>query len=116
MIGMYIRELRKQKGYSLTKLAEMAGVSKSYLSYIERDIQKNPSLQFLSKIAEPLNVSIEHFLLEGQTKDMELDSEWHEMVQRAIHEGMRKEDFLQYREFMKYANWKKENENIPHSE
>ncbi|MDQ0858415.1 transcriptional regulator with XRE-family HTH domain [Bacillus sp. V2I10] len=43
MIGERIKYLRQQKGYSL---AELAGVFKSYLSYIERDIQKNPSMQF----------------------------------------------------------------------
>ncbi len=108
MIGVYLRELRMKKGYSLTKLAELAGVSKSYLSYIERDLQINPSLQFLSKIAIPLGVTVDHFLLEDHTQEVELDSEWQELLQKAIDEGLSKKDFLQYSDFIKYVNWKKE--------
>lgn len=105
---MYIKELRKQKGYSLSKLAELAGVSKSYLNSIERNTQKNPSLQFLSKIAVPLDVSIDYFLLGGQIKEVDLDSEWQELVRRAIDEGMSKENFIQYCYFIKHAVWKKD--------
>ena len=44
MIGERIKQLRLEKGYSITELAEVSGVSKSYLSYIERNLQTNPSL------------------------------------------------------------------------
>ncbi|MBD2798676.1 helix-turn-helix transcriptional regulator, partial [Xenorhabdus sp. 18] len=47
MIGERIKRLRLQKGISLTELAEKAGVAKSYISSIERNLQKNPSIQFL---------------------------------------------------------------------
>lgn len=42
MIGERIKRLRLQKGISLTELAEKAGVAKSYISSIERNLQKNP--------------------------------------------------------------------------
>jgi XRE family transcriptional regulator, master regulator for biofilm formation len=59
MIGKRIQRLRIEKGLTLSELAENAGVSKSYLSTIERDVQKNPSVQFLEKIASVLNVKID---------------------------------------------------------
>ncbi len=42
MIGERIKRLRLQKGISLTELAEKAGVAKSYISSIERNLQKKP--------------------------------------------------------------------------
>ena len=51
MIGERIKNLREQKGYSITQLAELANISKSYLSQIERNVQKNPSIDFLMKLA-----------------------------------------------------------------
>ena len=107
MIGLQIKELRTQKGYSLSQLAQKAGVSKSYLSYIERDMQKNPSLHFLSKVAGTLDVPVDQFL----TGETELDKDWNTLVRRAIQEGMSKEDFLQYCEYIKFAKWKEQQEN-----
>ena len=43
MIGKNIAEIRKKRGYTLSELAELANISKSYLSNIERNINKNPS-------------------------------------------------------------------------
>ncbi|RST73735.1 helix-turn-helix domain-containing protein [Siminovitchia acidinfaciens] len=104
MIGLHIKELREQKGYSLSKLADKAGISKSYLSYIERDMQRNPSLQVLSKIAHPLGVTVEQLLQESVQKEFKLDKEWQMLVQKAIQAGMRKEDFLEYYQFIQFKN------------
>lgn len=56
MNGRSIRDLRKSKGMSLNELAQISGVSKSYISYIERGLQKNPSIIVLKKISEALNI------------------------------------------------------------
>lgn len=111
MIGKRIRKLRKSKGYSLSELAEKAGVSKSYLSYLERDLQTNPSLQFLQKISVSLGTSIE-YLLEGRSIDRiseqnrpVVDEEWKKLIQKAIKEGMTKEDFVNYRNYLQFQKW-----------
>ena len=62
MIGERIKRLRLQKGISLTELAEKAGVAKSYISSIERNLQKNPSIQFLEKIAAVLQIPVDTLL------------------------------------------------------
>ncbi|SEA38958.1 XRE family transcriptional regulator, master regulator for biofilm formation [Thalassobacillus cyri] len=59
MIGERIRELREERGMSLSVLASRSGVSKSYISNIERGIQKNPSLIIMKKLAETLGVPLE---------------------------------------------------------
>ncbi|THE15493.1 helix-turn-helix domain-containing protein [Bacillus timonensis] len=109
MIGSRIKELRKQKRLTITELAKRAGVSKSYLSYIERDVQKNPSLQFLTKISKPLDTSIEYLLGEEKTDIITneiLDKEWTKLLMNAIDDGLSKEDFQEFQNFIKFRNWK----------
>lgn len=106
MIGQRIKKLREKKGYSISELANLADVSKSYLSYIERNVQNNPSLQFLTKVAEPLDTTIE-YLLGNREYDAKLDMEWRMLIQNGIEEGMSKEDFLHFKDFVRFQRWKR---------
>ncbi len=92
---------------SISELAEKAGVAKSYLSSIERNLQKNPSIQFIEKISDVLNVSINQLLKDGQLNptDNHLDNEWLQIVDEAMNSGVSKEEFKEYLEFVK---WRKE--------
>ncbi|WP_018922256.1 helix-turn-helix domain-containing protein [Salsuginibacillus kocurii] len=58
MLGDQIRYYREKQEISLNTLAKKAGISKSYLSYMERNVKQNPSIELLSNIAAALNVSI----------------------------------------------------------
>ncbi|MDF1510369.1 helix-turn-helix domain-containing protein [Robertmurraya sp. DFI.2.37] len=108
MVGERIKELRKKKGYSISELAKYAGVSKSYLSYIERNVQKNPSLQFLAKLAKTLDTTIEYLL--GQDSE-ELDEEWIDLIKKAIDNGVDKAEFQKYLEFVKFKRWEEKQRN-----
>lgn len=114
LIGKRIKAMRKKKGLSITKLAKQAGVSKSYLSYIERNIQNNPSMQFLGKIALPLDTTIEYLLDETKTENKlaEIEKEWEAIVHRLIDEGISKEDFLEFLDFIKFKNWQKKGSTL----
>lgn len=57
-LGEVLEELRLERGMSLSRLAEVAGVSKGYLSALESGKQKNPSLEALRGLASALGVSI----------------------------------------------------------
>jgi XRE family transcriptional regulator, master regulator for biofilm formation len=59
MGGKRLKELRRRKGFTLDTLSERTGISKSYLSLIERDIHSNPSLDILHKIAKTFDVEVE---------------------------------------------------------
>ena len=116
MIGERIKQLRIEKGYSITELAEVSGVSKSYLSYIERKLQNNPSLQFLTKLLVPLDTTIEYLIGNNPIKDNStikdhLDEEWKEILQKAISEGMNKEDFKNIRDFLEFNKWIKDRQS-----
>lgn len=61
-IGEKIRMLRIGKGFSVNEFAKQSDVSKSYISNIERGVQKNPSLIVMGKLARTLEVPLEDLL------------------------------------------------------
>lgn len=105
MIGERIKKLRLQHGMSLTELAERADIAKSYISSIERNIQSNPSIQVLEKIAVVLNTTAEN-LLSGISDPVEVDNEWMQILKEAMSSGVSKEEFKNFIEFNKYKNGK----------
>lgn len=105
LIGEKIKQLRKNQKMSISELAKRANVAKSYLSSIERNIQSNPSIQFIEKIGSVLGVTVNELLDENDTDTLvELDNEWLEIVQEAMDSGVSKEQFKEYLEFTKWRN------------
>lgn len=106
MIGEKIKQLRKEKKMSISELAEKAGVAKSYLSSIERNLQSNPSIQFIEKISAVLNVSVNELIHDDNEKidEEELDEEWLKIVREAMESGVTKEQFKEYLEFTKWRS------------
>ncbi|MET3684199.1 XRE family transcriptional regulator of biofilm formation [Alkalibacillus flavidus] len=100
MIGERVQQYRKQAGMTLSQLAEEAGVAKSYISAIERNLQQNPSIQFLEKVAAVLNIDVDQLI-----KDEPLDDDWEQLVKDAMESGVSKEAF---REFIEFNKQKKE--------
>ncbi|MBC7347051.1 MAG: helix-turn-helix transcriptional regulator [Clostridia bacterium] len=62
-IGTIIRDYRKERGLTLTQVAQRLNVSPSYLSSVERNL-KRPTIPMLKKISEVLNISVSYLLLE----------------------------------------------------
>jgi transcriptional regulator with XRE-family HTH domain len=67
IIGDNVRNLRKEKGLSQEKLAELANVSRNYISMIERGEAGNFSDDIIQKLAWGLEVSIEQ--IEGKPNE-----------------------------------------------
>lgn len=57
-IGSNIKRLREKKGWTITKLAEEADMSKAYLSQLEKDPNKKVSADILFKLSEALNTTM----------------------------------------------------------
>ena len=55
IVGANIRRHRKAKGLTQEQLAHEAGVAMRYVAGVER-AEENPSLKFLVKIAEALEI------------------------------------------------------------
>ena len=61
-LGEKIRALRKEKGYTLDKLAELSESSKSYIWELENKNPPRPSGEKISKIAIALGVTTDYLL------------------------------------------------------
>jgi transcriptional regulator with XRE-family HTH domain len=70
-LGDKIRRLRKEKGFSLDKLAELSDSSKSYIWELENKNPPRPSADKLAKIADQLDTTIEYLMDEGESLSSE---------------------------------------------
>ena len=61
LFGHNVQQYRKKQGLSQEKLAELAGVHRTYIGMIER-AEKNITLCNMQKIAQALNVDIQDLL------------------------------------------------------
>lgn len=62
--GEYITRLRKSKGYSQRKLAQITGISNTTISRIEKNFTTNPDLSTLKLLAKYLDID-EIYMLEA---------------------------------------------------
>ena len=68
LVGMRIKSLRRGKGYSQEKLAELAGINAKYLSSVERG-EENPTLDLFIRVSQSLKVDInEMFNMEYESQ------------------------------------------------
>ncbi|RSL33579.1 DNA-binding anti-repressor SinI [Salibacterium salarium] len=100
MIGKRIVHYRMQKDMSVDELAKRTNISMKYLSDLEQNIWMYPSVQYVERIAQVLDVSVHHLL--GPQSDEErasdLDEDWLEVVQKAMSSNVTKEEFKEYLE------------------
>jgi transcriptional regulator with XRE-family HTH domain len=57
-----IKNLRKQRGFSQERLAQLSGATKNYIGQIERGEFHNVSIEKLTKISKALGVHITDLL------------------------------------------------------
>ena len=63
-IGARIRALREAKGYTVNRLANLAGVSQSYLRDVELG-NKNPTVNIVADLCWALGISLQEFFAPG---------------------------------------------------
>ncbi|ATG21076.1 helix-turn-helix domain-containing protein [Ralstonia pickettii] len=83
-LGTKLKELRKEKGLTLEKLAEMAGMSKSYLWELENRESQRPSAEKLTQLADVLGVAASYFLEEDvrEPEERHLDEAFYRNYQK----------------------------------
>lgn len=59
--GKRVREVRKSKGISQERLAEMAGIDRSYMGNIERG-EKNITLKKAYEVCDALGIEIQELV------------------------------------------------------
>ena len=60
-LGVRVRSLRRNRGWTQVEMAELLGVDRSYLSEIETG-KKDPSLRVLKTIADGFRVTLSQLL------------------------------------------------------
>lgn len=71
MLTFLIKEIRKIKKISLKQLQEKTDISISYLSELENNKAKNPSLIVIVKIAQVLDVKLDDiYFVRGEIESM----------------------------------------------
>lgn len=53
-----MKQIRKEKGITLTELSIKTGISIGYLSHLENGTRKNPSIEIMDKLAMALDKSV----------------------------------------------------------
>jgi transcriptional regulator with XRE-family HTH domain len=64
-LGNKIRELRKKKGYTLEKLADLTESSKSYIWELENKNPPRPSAEKIGRIALELGVTADQLVIDS---------------------------------------------------
>lgn len=59
-LGLRIKMLRERKGWSQNALANLAGVSPTYIYQLERG-EKSPTVEYLAYICDALGITLEQF-------------------------------------------------------
>ncbi len=113
MIGKNIYRIRKQRGLTLSELAERALISKSYLSNIERNLNINPSIQVMKKIAGVLQVDLQKLLKPEEEFNEEavspVEKEWLNFIYDLKEIGIAKENVQDYKILLQFLKWHQEN-------
>jgi XRE family transcriptional regulator, master regulator for biofilm formation len=110
MIGRTIKDLRIKEGLTLSELAEKANISKSYLSNIERDLNNNPSIFIINKLAGVLEIELKT-LIKSDINVVEqklIEQEWIDFVNELKKAGVEKESIHQYKTLIDYIRWRNE--------
>lgn len=107
MIGKNIAEIRKRRGYTMSELADLSNISKSYLSNIERNINKNPSIEVMQKIAKVLNVDFMMLIKPELDIDSHLyiEQEWSDLLNELKELGIEKNDIQEYKTLVEFIKW-----------
>lgn len=61
-IGKNIKKLRQEKGISQDKLSKLADLSLNTIVKVENGVNKNPTIETLTKIAKALEVGVDDLL------------------------------------------------------
>jgi len=57
-----LKKLRKKKGYSLEKVARLADLSLNTVVKVENGVNKNPTIETLTKLAKALGVGVDDLI------------------------------------------------------
>lgn len=103
------KKIRKSRGLTLSECAKRANISKSYLSNIERNLNQNPSLQIIERLAGVLNVEVNTFISEESRIGQIPETKWLQFVKDLKQSGVKTNDLQAFKTVIEFAKWQQEN-------
>ncbi|MEE1899563.1 helix-turn-helix domain-containing protein [Flavobacterium rakeshii] len=108
-LGLTLKEARKNLSFTLRQVEETSGISNAYLSQLENDKIKNPSINILSKLSSIYRLPLKELLIKANLieKDKNKDEEKNfDFAQRVAFKSEdlsddEKTQVLRYLEFIK---------------
>ncbi|AMM94012.1 transcriptional regulator [Peribacillus simplex] len=94
MIGYRVKSLREERKMSISELSTKSGVAKSYISSLERNLQTNPTILVLEKIARILCIKVDALLHDQADKGM--DEEWMAIMHDVMRSGISKKEMREF--------------------
>lgn len=92
LLGKRIWELRRKRGWTQAKLAEMADLSDNYIGYLERGVQ-SPSIDTLERLSKALKVGVkEFFVFPGDVEHKDIRRDKKEYILNKLVSCLKEED------------------------
>ena len=85
------------------------------MSNIERNINQNPSIHIIEKIAQVLDVELKTLIerKSGKRHEQAIETEWIDFIEELKKSGIKKRTIQEYKTLMiEFIKWKKFNSNI----
>jgi transcriptional regulator with XRE-family HTH domain len=80
-IAKRVKTVRESKGISVYKLAQLSGISSTYLYEIELG-KKQPTVEIISRICNALDISLETFFAENK-EEIKIPLVGHKLVKKS---------------------------------
>jgi len=106
-IGATLKEARKNLNFTLRHVEEVTGISNAYLSQLENDKIKSPSVNILSKLSSIYRVSLKQLLLNANIIEKEKNKTEEDNLKFAQRVAFRAEDLSEdeRKEVLRYLDY-----------
>lgn len=89
-LGTYLKNIRTERGFSLSDVGEKIDVSPSYIFRLEKGERKNPSISIISKLCNFYNLDLSSVLklagIEENPLNKEIHSKFDLLQELKLHE------------------------------
>lgn len=102
-LGKKIKELRKLKGFTQEKLAELANIDAKHLSKIENGVH-TPSYNTLKKLSDILNFNLQDIDSETQTENAITQSPLYGKSLKILNSAKSEKELQNYYDALKLAS------------
>lgn len=89
MFGENIKSIRESKGIGVNELSRLSGVNASYISALERNEKKNPSVEILTKLANALEITLEDIIKDTYCDEVALTTADNNYEFKSAQEAMK---------------------------